>query len=76
MAKTKVSQVEAGAFRRFRNSADARHIEAVLLRELNIARDEYEDTEASEENRIGVNTVKRILNILFKDELERLDEQA
>lgn len=71
--KVKVSLQEAGAFRRFRASADAEHIKNVLLRELNLTRDVYEDTVASEENRIGVNTVKRILQCLFDDELERED---
>lgn len=74
MARTKVSLQEAGAFRRFRSSADAIHIKAVLLRELALTRDVYEDTEASEENRIEVNSVKRVLKVLFDDELERLDE--
>lgn len=74
--KTKVSLQEAGAFRRFRASADAELIKNVLLRELNLTRDQYEDTVASEENRIGVNTVKRVIKGLFEDELERADEQS
>lgn len=69
--RTKVSLQEAGAFRRFRASADAEHIKAVLLRELNLTRDQYEDTVASEENRVGVNTVKRVIQCLFNDELEQ-----
>lgn len=76
MATTKVTQQEAGALRRFRGSADSQHIQTVLLRELNISRDLYEDTEANEENRIGVLTIKRILDILYKNDLEKLDEQA
>lgn len=71
--QVKVSLQEAGAFRRFRSSADAEHIKNVLLRELNLTRDQYEDTVASEENRIGVNTVKRVIQCLFDDELERED---
>ena len=74
MAKTKVSQQEAGAFRRVRSSADAGQIKNVLLRELNLTRDAYEDTTASEENRIAVNAVKSVLRVLFDDELERIDE--
>ena len=74
MAKTKVSQQEAGAFRRFRSSADAGQIKNVLLRELNLTRDAYEDTTASEENRIAVNAVKSVLRVLFDDELERINE--
>lgn len=71
--KTKVTLQEAGAFRRFRASADAEHIKTVLLRELNLTRDQYEDTVATEDNRIGVNTVKRIIQCLFDDGLERTD---
>nr|DAR25204.1 MAG TPA: hypothetical protein [Caudoviricetes sp.] len=74
MAKTKVSQQEAGAIKRFRSSADAEHIKAVLLRELHLSRDAYEDNVASEENRIAVNAVKLVLRVLFNDELERNDE--
>lgn len=74
MAKTKVSQQEAGAFKRFRSSADAEHIKNVLLRELHLSRDAYEDTVASEENRVTVNAVKLVLRVLFDDELERNDE--
>lgn len=76
MAKVKVTQMEAGALRRFRNSADGRQIQSVLLRALSLSRDIYEDNEADEDNRIGVNTVKRILDILYKDDLERLDEES
>lgn len=72
--KTKVSVQEAGAIRRFRTSADAEHIKAVLLRELNLTRDQYEDTVATEENRVGVNTVKRVIQCLFDDELERIND--
>lgn len=72
--KTKVSVQEAGAIRRFRASADAEHIRAVLLRELNLTRDQYEDTVATEENRVGVNTVKRVIQCLFDDELERIND--
>lgn len=72
--RTKVSLQEAGAFRRFRASADAAHIKAVLLRELNLTRDQYEDTVASEENRVGVNTVKRVIQCLFNDELEQAND--
>lgn len=75
MAKTKVSQQEAGAIRRFRASADAVHIKNVLLRELHLSRDEYEDTVADESKRVTVNAVKNVLNVLFKDELERMDEE-
>ena len=71
--KTKVSLQEAGAFRRFRSSADAELIKAVLLRELNLTRDQYEDNVANEDNRVGVNTVKRVIQCLFEDELERID---
>lgn len=71
--KVKVSLQEAGAFRRFRSSADAAHIKKVLERELHLTRDLYEDTVASEENRIAVNTVKRVIQCLFEDELERED---
>lgn len=74
--RVKVSLQEAGAFRRFRSSADAVHIKNVLLRELNLTRDVYEDTVASEENRVGVNTVKRVIKALFEDELEREDGEA
>lgn len=74
--KVKVSLQEAGAFRRFRASSDAEHIKNVLLRELSLTRDLYEDTVASEENRIGVNTVKRVIKCLFEDDLEREDGQA
>lgn len=72
--KTKVSLQEAGAFRRFRASADAEHIKTVLLRELNLTRDQYEDTVATEENRIGVNAVKRVIQCLFSDELEQAND--
>lgn len=75
MATVKVTQQEAGALRRFRMSADGKQIQTVLLRALGLARDEYEDTPADEEKRIGVNTVKRVLDVLYKDDLERLDEQ-
>lgn len=75
MATVKVTQQEAGALRRFRMSADGKQIKQVLQRALSLARDEYEDTPADEENRIGVNTVKRMLSVLFEDDLERLDEQ-
>ena len=44
------------------------------IRELNLTRDAYEDTTASEENRIAVNAVKSVLRVLFDDELERIDE--
>lgn len=74
MAKTKVTQQEAGAIRRFRASADAAQIKNVLLRELHLTREQFEDTEASEENRIAVNAVKTALSVLFTDELERIDE--
>lgn len=74
--KVKVSLQEAGAFRRFRTSADAEHIKTVLLRELNLTRDQYEDTVATEENRVAVNTVKRVIQCLFEDELEREDGEA
>lgn len=74
--KVKVSLQEAGAFRRFRSSADAEHIKTVLLRELNLTRDLYEDTVATEENRVAVNTVKRVIQCLFEDELEREDDKA
>lgn len=73
MAKTKVTLQEAGAIRRFRASADAKQIENVLLRELHLSREQYENNEASEENRVTVNAVKNVINVLFKDELERLD---
>lgn len=73
MAKTKVSVQEAGAFRRFRNSADARLIKGVLLRELALSRDEYEDTEADEKNRATVLAVKQVLQTLFDTELEKAD---
>lgn len=75
MAKTKVTQQEAGAFRRFRASADGQHIKNVLIRELHLSREEYEDNVATEENRATVNSVKRVLRVLFEDELERADEQ-
>lgn len=75
MATVKVTQQEAGALRRFRMSADGKQIQNVLLRALGLARDEYEDTLADEEKRIGVNTVKRVIDVLYKDDLERLDEQ-
>nr|DAE86778.1 MAG TPA: hypothetical protein [Caudoviricetes sp.] len=74
MAKTKVSQQEAGAIRRFRSSADAAHIKNVLLRELHLSRDVYEDNVADEANRVTVNAVKLVLRVLFDDELERNDE--
>lgn len=74
VATVKVTQQEAGALRRFRMSADGKQIQEVLLRALSLARDEYEDTTADEEKRIGVNTVKRVLDVLYKDDLERLDE--
>ena len=71
--KTKVSLQEAGAFRRFRSSADAELIKAVLLRESNLTRDQYADNVASEDNRVCVNTVKQVIQCIFKDELERID---
>lgn len=74
MAKTKVSQQEAGAFRRFRASADGKLIKDVLTRELGLARDEYEDNNASEENRAVVNSVKSVLRVLYEDDLERKDD--
>lgn len=76
MAKTKVTLQEAGAIRRFRASADAQQIKEVLLRELHLSREQYENNEANEENRVTVNAVKNVINVLFKDELERLDEQG
>lgn len=75
MAVVKVTQQEAGALRRFRASADGKQIENVLLRALSLSRDEYEDNEANEDNRIGVNTVKRILEILYKADLERIENE-
>lgn len=74
MAKTKVTKQEAGAVRRFRSSADAAHIKNILLRELHLSREQYENNAASEENRVTVNSVKSVISILFDDELERLDE--
>jgi len=74
MAKTKVSLQEAGAFRRFRASEDAKLIKQVLLRELYLTREEYENTEADEQKRHTVIASKTALRVLFDDELERSDE--
>ena len=76
MAKTKVSQQEAGAFRRFRSSADGEHIKNVLLRELHLTREKFEENVVNEENRIAVNSVKLVLRVLFEDELERTDDKV
>lgn len=71
MAKVKVSTQEAGALRRFRNSADGRHIRNVLDRVLGYVRDEYEDHPATESARVEVLDTKLVLRVLFDDELER-----
>lgn len=71
MARTKVSQQEAGAIKRFRASADAVQIKAVLERELYLAREDFEENVANEETRVDVLSVKRVLRVLFEDELER-----
>lgn len=71
MAKLKVTLQEAGALRRFRNSADGRHIKNVLDRVLGYVRDNYEDNPATEEARADVIDTKLVLRVLFDDELER-----
>lgn len=75
MAKVKVTQQEAGAIRRFRVSADAQHIRNVLMKELFLTREDYEDTMANEETRLAIVAAKRIMSVLFDDELERADNE-
>lgn len=64
-----VTNQQAGAFRRFRTSADAKLIKEVLLQELMLTREQYESEEANEETRLEIKAAKRAIDVLFKDEL-------
>lgn len=75
MARTQVTLQQAGAIRRFRSSADAEQIKQVLLQELFLTREEYENTEANEETRLAIISAKRMLSVLFDDELERKTDE-
>lgn len=69
MAKVVVDTQQAGAFRRFRQSADAAHIKEVLLQELFLTREQYESEVANEATRLEIQAAKRVLDVLYKDEL-------
>jgi len=69
MTSVTVSVEEARAVKRFRRSSDADEIRTVLLRELKVSREQLEGESASESTRLYVQAVKRVMGVLFDDEL-------
>lgn len=64
-----VSKEEAIALKRFRTAPDAGKVRDVLLRELGLVRDKYESQAANEETRKSIAIYKRVLDILFEEDM-------
>jgi len=67
--KIEVTSEEAYPLKRLRTGTDAGLIEGVLLRGLGITREKYESEAANEETRKEIFVYKRVLDLLFTDEL-------
>lgn len=74
MTKVFVNNQEAGAFRRFRSSADSLQIKNVIMREIAITREQYESEVANEDTRTYLQLCKRVLNLLYVDDLIRKEK--
>lgn len=64
-----VSSEEAKALKRFRNNADSNLIKDVLLRELQISRDQYESETVSDDTRTRIHVFKTALRVLFDEDV-------
>lgn len=64
-----VSVDEARALKQFRYNKDADLIKGVLLRELNLTREKYESEPVDEETRRALLTYRRVLDVLFNEEV-------
>lgn len=67
----KVSLQEARALKAFRAMPEADIIKGVVLRELNVARDEYEKAEVDPEVRKRILVYRSVLGTLFDEPLGR-----
>lgn len=71
-----VSREESYALKKFRTSSYADLVKTVLLRELGFSRERYESLEADESTRQEIVVYKRVLDVLFSENMvkEKADE--
>lgn len=66
----KLTLQEAKAVAAFRKSPMAHDLRGIVDRELTAARAKYEGTKATEENRAAAAETRRVLEVLFTEEIE------